>query len=786
MTTEVTYQTKVYTLFHKHCISHAAYTYCVRHHLNTAKDLWAHLKGDAFEQRQLGKKDIERLTKIIQKLDCVIEDVISPNNVIIEGGNQEIVVEDLKGDKISSSSFEDKVNIFNTPTIKQLYCEKVISRRSYNICLLHNIRNIKELQDFKVRLGTFSKFRNCGQKTQEELERILTVANVGLQQGEKIQSRVEAKEMALPVGEEVKKITIQQLYHQRIISIRSYHICQAYDLIYVSDLLGFKKKNLSFKFLRGAGEKTIAELDSVIMKIENNQIKPEDPYPFLLSYEKEFVKKIEEEYGYTPVLYMLNRYMPYSHKESDNIYAKRFGIGGGQPISKKNLATLKNMTQERIRQILFAAPQTPPFFVTRKTVHPYKILKNRIIVQGDEILQTVIEREQLQDLPTFTVFGLISLLFPCAVIETQNGDTLVPQEYFSTLRGAPFRIEKILSLQKIEDRYVDPLSLISSSESNIEKAYPIIVKFLSVVYRLSVNDMGYVVFPQNKVNVQRDLQEILSEAGEPLHITTLFDRFQNRHPGYISDMNKLRTYLQNCERIEAIGKKSTYGLTDWHYVYYGSIRDRVREILAKSDIPLHIDDITNRVLEVIPTTNKKNINASLLAAEDTIRFYGGSFFGLVGKSYDSKYEIATQTKKETFDQRLQRLEQFITNHQRFPFTTGGDEEQGLRRWIYHIERGNIELSKDQKTRYDAMKQEYAMYPNTADEYAMLQRFDRIKDFIEKNHRLPGRYNESERGDYDWLHTKYTKRQALIGNKARYLRDFIEFIHSYGFEIFEEW
>lgn len=54
-------------------------------------------------------------------------------------------------------------------TIDEIYKNKQICARTYNVCIDNNINSIERLKEYYLKHKSFEHLKNCGQKTNEEL-----------------------------------------------------------------------------------------------------------------------------------------------------------------------------------------------------------------------------------------------------------------------------------------------------------------------------------------------------------------------------------------------------------------------------------------------------------------------------------------------------------------------------------------------------------------------------------------------------------------------------------------
>ncbi|MBK9764931.1 MAG: hypothetical protein IPO87_16675 [Flavobacteriales bacterium] len=131
----------------------------------------------------------------------------------------------------------------------------------------------------------------------------------------------------------------------------------------------------------------------------------------------------------------------------------------------------------------------------------------------------------------------------------------------------------------------------------------------------------------------------LEELNAPTHVLTLVERLRVFDPERDWNEEAVRAVVVKAPtRFISFGRTSTYGLRTWEKerkeIKGGTIRSIVEDLLEKSDVPLHINHLTNAVRQYRPTTNASSIRTNLHLVEGgTFTFIRGGFIGLSSKTY---------------------------------------------------------------------------------------------------------------------------------------------------------
>lgn len=131
-------------------------------------------------------------------------------------------------------------------------------------------------------------------------------------------------------------------------------------------------------------------------------------------------------------------------------------------------------------------------------------------------------------------------------------------------------------------------------------------------FGLEVDDEGGFVAERNKVSVTYELLEILKERGKPMRAEEMRDIFHRRCPAYRHlTVNTIRVYLNKMEEVKSIGRTGYYGLVSWEHIYWGTMVDKIYEVLSLAGRPLPLSDIFQQVQVFFPNATKSSIDGCM-------------------------------------------------------------------------------------------------------------------------------------------------------------------------------
>lgn len=132
------------------------------------------------------------------------------------------------------------------------------------------------------------------------------------------------------------------------------------------------------------------------------------------------------------------------------------------------------------------------------------------------------------------------------------------------------------------------------------------------IFGLEVDREGGFVAERNKISVTYELLDILKERGKPMRAEEIRDIFLRRCPTYRHlTVNTIRIYLLKMKEVKSIGLSGYYGLASWEHIYWGTMVDKIYEVLSLAGKPLSLMEIYQQVKAFFPNSTKSSIEASM-------------------------------------------------------------------------------------------------------------------------------------------------------------------------------
>lgn len=545
--------------------------------------------------------------------------------------------------------------------------------------------------------------------------------------------------------------------------------------------------------------KTFSELQSFNLQLKNEiekyynksdeeikLIKIKIHYPFLSSNQRLFVNTYITDYGVPPLFYLLYNYLRISDNRNEKIFSLRYGIFDGRERSLVEIAEAMSVTNERVRQVLRGGIAAK--MLEEPSWQKYSMLWTQPFVT--EFSDSYIEIKDKEHLTfDFSIFArFLQLVRSFEIFEVEGKTIAINTDILHNFNFAEC-IDSLLLL--VNSKYLkdtkiridDCLNDTPKSIYNQAKSLMILVAKEFLGQEISAHNE--LVFKKNRVDVSKELYEIIEAKGEPMSVEDILIEYNKRCPSAkIDKVSKVRFYLMRHPKIKALGHTSRYGLITWDHVYFGSIRELIIDLLSSSEEPMHISDIFETVKNIFPDTTIKSITASMrLDQQGRFIAFGEGMYGLENKEYAETYDLANNERsKISFEDRIYSFTEFVKNYNRYPVSNNGIHESSLYKWLYNIQNDIIVLPEAQRAQIDSLLHEYelALIPRNAIEAEFRNNCHNYKDFINKKHCLPTIDNGTDL--FKWFKRSKDNYNSFVDHRRQYLTDLFNYILSFGFSL----
>lgn len=604
---------------------------------------------------------------------------------------------------IITNNIDDPIIIENLNSIDEIYKNKEISIRTYNICRQNNLESTDKIMEYYIKHKTFINLKKVGRRTNEELKIICK---------KYISARLEIKNIEIK-NIEIKKIKELKQKLQNLTSIQRKLICNFIEFNTnnlsvrsknaISNLLDNKinLENISEQILlsetfdlnkiNNIGTKCTPEILKYISNIrifidfvgqstdENKIRKIQNKILIQQSYSLSNVPDeiIENESIFELTNILLKYNVLYKNNQENIIINSLKLFNRDRYLTLDEIGIENNITKERVRQI-----RNKFLGNLDENLMIIKLFKDNLLINYDiDINKCLIKiNEELKNKINYKFKTNFTKEFISHILSVYlNGDysfiginksVLIPKFNYSqnnhewnNLYLICNKINNIFNFTKfinnvnerLNDRIEQSYSFNFKSylskfveEINIdtlELVFPIAEKIINDEFGLHLDDEDNIIFNSNTLKqAHQYAYEALEHLGKPSKVNEIYVKINELYPNYITDSNKVRASMKRKDGFVPVGKNSIFGLKKWENEIEdfkgGTIRSITIEYLKQFDQPKHISNISKYVLKYRPKSNEKSIYYNLKAEEHhTFEFFTNQLVGLKNKKYDDKFEI---------------------------------------------------------------------------------------------------------------------------------------------------
>ena len=699
-------------------------------------------------------------------------------------------------------------------TINKIYSNGNLSARSYHACKYNEIETIAELKNYYSKYKTFTKLRNCGEKSSLELIELCNAyPDVSIPKG------IVTNENTLKIKIQKLNRPQRQVINQFInittsnLKVRGRNAITSYigKSLSLSDFLIkiFDREDFQVAKIKSIGKGYIPELELYLDKIKVfiNEVSNIINEKKLVSLNNKFliqntysIEDIPNETLQSQSIIKLCDFLilknAFFKADYTIIFHNTINVFSSNCKTLDETAIKTNLTRERVRQIrqrCFEEIENKISFLKNFQDDFYQnydidITENFIILTDEKIK----EINFLYD--TKFSKNFLNYIFSVYLSEqfSINGnleDVLIPKQFTARNRH---NWKNIYLIKKELKEEIDINKICEDINTRLQERINETYKFnfksylsrflltenfnlledikdyceiiLNEEFDLFLDLDDNIVFNRNTIKTAPEFAfEALDELGKPSKVEDIYLKIAELFPGFKTDSNKVRASLKRKDGFVPIGRKSVYGLQKWENELDnfkgGTIRSIVKEYLDNSSTPVHISEITKYVLQYRPKTNEHSIIQNLKLDESKMfKFFENAVIGVSGKKYESSFIILNSKSrpiKRTWEESYKVLTDFIAQNKRLPLSSNCPEsEEILYRW-FNIQKSKINLEELNEIKIKLLNEVLHKFPNrtTRNRSKGTYNLDYLLKFIETNKRLPKATIQEEQKLYNFFYRK---------------------------------
>lgn len=590
------------------------------------------------------------------------------------------------------------------------------------------------------------------------------------------------------------------------LSVRSRHalfsIVNADD---VDSIVSFLNTDHYFTSLGKIGKKSDQELKDFITRMAGSfasvlftkdemarDVAIIEDFPFLSTEEAKFVYDFNISKGHYPMFFVAWIYFTSCGNKAYKLYRDYYGMGLTASPSLEELANEYHLTKERTRQIV-TSPQKLSFYGKNPLLmgnqwKAYPFIDGGTVTESSTAFESLAKEEHL-NLSFFTFCGIVNFISPKIIEKLTGGHG----KQFIIAYSASIRSFKLHSamreINRLRDtgknvdvsislhshiagnkKYWSKNAYLETDKTNI--AFKLLSEIISNMNIVNMDENGNMLFKANRTNYPDVIYGILNEHGRPMRIDEILTAFKEKMPNDSHDtVTALRYFIMKDDRIEPIGRTSTYKLTSWND-YSGSIPRLLVEILLSRDVPMKISDLVEEVLKYRKASTKRSVESNInqKVADGTLIMYYPSLVGLNGKAYDAKYKIAPRN----FEEYLNAFVDFVEENERFPVLAHLGYESLLYRW-YNDSRTLVSFTDQEIIKFsETIKMlNDKHYAHGMKEFNFLTKCKQFRQFVSATGRVLT--EEDDKSLASWFIKSAMNYQSWNDNRSCYFNDLLQFI-----------
>ena len=528
-------------------------------------------------------------------------------------------------------------------TIDKIYSDGNLSVRSYHACKYNEIESILDLKSYYLKHRTFTKLRNCGEKSNLELIRLCKE-----HQDASIPKDTETKENTLI--DKIQKLNRlqRQVINQFIkittsnLKVRGRNAITSYigETLRLNDfsIKIFGRDDFQISKIKNIGKGYIPELELYLDKIKAfiNEVSIIINEDELVSLNNNYliqnvysIDNIPNEILQSQSILKLCEFLilenAFFKKDYTTIFINTINVFNSNCKTLDETALITNLTRERVRQIrqrCFLEISNKIEFLKNfedDLYQNYEIdIDENLILIKDEINDEINFLYDTNFSKNFLIYIFSIYLSNDFTIIGNVEDVLIPKQFNARNRHNwknIYLIKKEVQ-EKIDlNKLCEDISL--RQQEKINETYTF--NFKSYLSRFLIeddfrilefikDDCETIIFEEFNLFLDLDenivferttikklpeyISEILEELGEPTTVEDIYTKLEHKYPKLTKSAEALRGSCQRADNLIYFGRSSTYGLKKWETekenIKGGTIKDIIIDFLQDKNEPVHI------------------------------------------------------------------------------------------------------------------------------------------------------------------------------------------------------
>ena len=283
--------------------------------------------------------------------------------------------------------------------------------------------------------------------------------------------------------------------------------------------------------------------------------------------------------------------------------------------------------------------------------------------------------------------------------------------------------------------------------------------------------------------IKKDVKAILLKAGKPLTFDEIVSQYRNLHP----DASIKDFIFRKCLKSKTFtnfGKKSLYVVKGKSKnIFVGSLYEAVSKVLHSKSKPFLMEELVNGVLELRPDSNPRSVQSVVtsMLKSNKIFLFNENYIDLNTIRYHKSFKCTKYQARQTFEDKLKEVKEFVALNHRLPFTNGPQSETSLAVWFNRTIQ-NTNLTTQQMVAFYNFRQEIdaSGIPQNVEQFEFRQKCKEYKSRVMRTGKLIS-YHE-DRMLYTWFKKSCERYSTFNDARKIYFDELIQFLLAFGYEL----
>ncbi|MFW5709443.1 MAG: sigma-70 family RNA polymerase sigma factor [Chloroflexota bacterium] len=360
----------------------------------------------------------------------------------------------------------------------------------------------------------------------------------------------------------------------------------------------------------------------------------------------------------TTVNKIIAQFLVTLNEREQQIIVQRYGLAGNKKLTLEEIGQSVGCTRERVRQIEKKALNKLRSVRNYRIIHPIILRLETILKQTYGVISTEAVIEILYDIPSDHAEN--TLLFILNFTDNVQQIKGLPILSLTDTPHAMFtqHISEICAVfKKVITEALAPIPVSDALDrfandrkgrrlvEQVDKAF--LVACVEAHPDVIIDEQKFCSLKQWSTKRLDDMVIVLREHGKPLHYSEIAERVNQRLPeDQQTTAHNFHAHMGRLPEVFVRVGHGIFGLAEWGLAQDKNLPDAAYRVLTEAGHALHIEALTDRVLETWHV--KRNSVKAAIDLDDRIEQVGRNLYWL--KDVSQTHTEAGETAQSDFDQ----------------------------------------------------------------------------------------------------------------------------------------